>query len=116
MTNAKVVNKEEQAIKDKIQSLKKQIGDKVPSLAQTAILKDARNALGQLTFVRVANKRIPKVLKAIAGIGGLSGGTYVSTEPQRTAIIKALENAVQNASDKLKGEKKADSGFALPTA
>jgi hypothetical protein len=114
-TKKRVLTKDEQVQLDKIALLKKQIGDKTPTPAQTQALKDARTALGSLTFVRVANKRIPKVLKSIAGIGALSGPAYVSTDQQCIAITQALHDAVERAVLKLQGKKESVSGFQLPT-
>lgn len=104
----------EQKIADQITALKKQIGDKEATATQKKQLADWRNELGKMRFVRIANKRVPKVLKGIIGIANLSGVGYVSTPEQQKAIIAALNQAVAGVEQKLAGVKKEETGFSLP--
>lgn len=73
-----------------------------------------KDTLGKLRFVRIANKRVPRTLAAIAGIANLSGAGYVKTPAQVKAICDALDSAVKDARSKLSGEKAAATGFTLP--
>ena len=67
----------------------------------------------QADFVKLANKRVPKALKAIALIGNLGGSGYAHTAEQGDAIIAALNTAVQKVEKQLAGEVDAESGFKL---
>jgi hypothetical protein len=81
--------------------------------AQKAELKDIAAKLRPLKFVRIANKRIPRCLASIKGIGAL--GSYAPSDAQKTAIVKALTDAMNAATDKLGGKKEVTEGFSLPT-
>lgn len=70
-------------------------------------------ALRPIKFVRIANKRIPRTLAAIKGVGAL--GSYSPTPAQENAIGKALSDALGDALAKLGGKKEAATGFNLPT-
>lgn len=105
----------EKALADKIEALKKQIGDKTPTAKQKDDLAGLRKELGVLRFVRIANKRIPKTLKAISGIANLAGAGYVKTDVQVKAIVKALRAEVDEVERKLTGKKESVAGFSLPT-
>lgn len=85
-----------------------------PTDAQKTQLKDARSALGKLRFVRIANKRIPKALKAVSGVANLAGASYTKTPEQVKAIIAALTAAVAEVERKLSGTKAETGGFSLP--
>ena len=110
---AAVTSKEEQAAVANVAAIQKAIGDKTPTDKQKADLKAAKETLAGLKFIRIANKRIPKALKAITQIGALSGAGYMSTDSQRSAIKQALEQAVSDAMQKLSGQKQAAPGFQL---
>lgn len=64
-------------------------------------------------FVEVANKRVPKALKAIKLLGNLGGSAYANTEAQRSAICSALRSAVDQVEKKLAGSKEAEPEFKL---
>lgn len=85
-----------------------------PTEQQKEQLKTARAALGTLRFVRIANKRIPKALKAVSGIANLAGASYTKKPEQVKAIIAALTAAVAEVERKLTGGKADSGGFTLP--
>lgn len=64
-------------------------------------------------FSRLANKRVPKTLKAIANIGNLSGAGYESTPEQRAKIEAALREAVDAAVQRLNGTKSGGVSFSV---
>lgn len=76
--------------------------------------KELQDKLGALRFVRIANKRIPRTLAAIAGIASLGAKQYVKSDAQVKAISKALREAVEDACGKLAGAKASAGGFTLP--
>jgi hypothetical protein len=115
-TRAAVTTPEETAVEKQLEALAKQIGDKEPTTAQKEQRTKLRDQLGSLRFARIANKRIPKTLKAIQQIANLSGPNYRSNEAQVTAIVEALTQAVANVKSKLSGTKEKASGFVLPGA
>ena len=82
--------------------------------AQKAEKKELAETLGKLKFVRIANKRIPRTLKAIEGIAQLGAKQYVKSEAQVTATVKALKEAVSRVESALSGRKEAQQGFQLP--
>lgn len=110
----KKVYPEEKAISDKLESLKKEIGDKKPTEAQAERRKNLRASLGKLKFERIANKRVPNVLSKIEGVAALGGANYAHTKEQREAIVNALKDAVAKVDAALSGTVKADTGFVLP--
>lgn len=81
--------------------------------AQKAERSKIANQLKPIKFVRIANKRIPRSLASIKGVGAL--GSYAPTVVQKDAIAKALRSAVDDAVAKLGGQKEAVTGFELPT-
>jgi len=64
-------------------------------------------------FVRLAQKRVPKAIKAINGIAALAGNGYEFTDEQRDKVIDALESAVKSTVASLKRERKAAVEFVL---
>lgn len=66
-------------------------------------------------FVRLAQQRATKALKAIQQIANLGGAAYESTPEQREKLIGALSAAVKTATDKLNKtpEQKAKGGFTF---
>lgn len=59
-------------------------------------------------FVRVANLRVPKALKAIKLLGNLGSANYERTQAQADAITKALQDAVSKVSAALKPGSKVE--------
>lgn len=82
--------------------------------AQKAQKKALAAALGRLKFVRIANKRIPRALKAVGAIAKLAAGSYVKNAAQVDAIVGALEAEVKAVKAALSGVKGSESGFKLP--
>lgn len=74
-----------------------------------------KDVVGRMRFVRIANKRVPKALAVLEGIGNLSGPGYVKTDAQVKAICDALDVAVKSTRSKLSGTKEAATGFVLPS-
>jgi hypothetical protein len=64
-------------------------------------------------LVKLANKRVPKAIKAIQLIGNLS--TYGPTDKQAETILNALGEALNAAADRFKtpAAKKSGSTFTL---
>lgn len=106
---------EETALEKNIENLSKAMGEK-PTEAQKSQMASLKKDLGGKRFVRIANKRVPKALKALEGIANLGGASYVKTPEQIKAICGALSDAVKVLEAKLSGTKKTESGFTLPTA
>ncbi len=64
-------------------------------------------------FIELANKRVPKALKALDLVGNLSNkSNYTYTEEQANLIKKALRNKVNDIC-KMFDSKNADSTFKL---
>lgn len=103
----------EKALADQIDRLS---GIEKPTDVQKSQMKELRGKLGALRFVRIANKRVPKALKAVSGIANLAGAGYTKTPEQVKAIAEALSAAVKDVERKLSGGKQDASGFTLPTA
>jgi hypothetical protein len=80
--------------------------------AQKKEKKALRETVSGLKFVRIANKRLPRVLGAVGAIGNL--GSYAHNEAQTKAIVTALKDAVAEVDAKLSGKKQAAQGFQLP--
>lgn len=74
---------------------------------------ELRAALGRHKFVRIANKRVPAVRRAIKSIGNLGGSAYTKSAAQVKVICDALENDVKELRGKLGGAK-AGGDFVLP--
>lgn len=56
-------------------------------------------------FVRLAEQRMPKVLKGIALLGNLGSSQYEYTPEQRDQLLGTLQSAVLELEGKLKREK-----------
>jgi sensor domain CHASE-containing protein len=106
----------EKQIEGQLQTLKATVEKQKdgPNEQQKKQLADLRSQLGQEKFVRIANKRVPKALAAIEGIGNLAGVNYRSTDAQVQAIVKAFTAAVAHMAQKLSGKKEEVAGFQLP--
>ncbi len=78
--------------------------------------KAEREAAKAANFVKVAEARMTKALDAIAKLRNLGASNYVSTQPQRDAIVQALEAAVIRVGQSLSGKVEATGGFTLPKA
>lgn len=97
------------AIQDQV---KKQKDEKATD-AQKAQIKALKESLGTMRFLRIANKRVPKVIAGIVGLGNFSGAGYTYTEDQAKAITNALETAVEQAKNELMGVKVQAGSFKL---
>jgi hypothetical protein len=64
-------------------------------------------------FVRLANARTGKAIKAISSIGKLGGANYTSTPDQRRRIEDVLEEAIETMVARLKKEKVTEDSFKL---
>jgi hypothetical protein len=65
-------------------------------------------------FVDLANKRVPKVLDAIAQLRGLANkNNYAFTPAHVAAIMKELEDAVVKVGKAFNGSTTAATGFSL---
>lgn len=104
---------EERRSMAELETLQKQIGDKTPNETQKKRLAELKEDLAKRRFVRVANKRIPKTLKAIRNIGNLSGPGYSKTDVQIKAICEALDTEVRLVKQKLAGTKEIAPGFSV---
>lgn len=76
--------------------------------------KELRAKLGALKFVRVGNKRIPRILKAVESLGNFSGSGYSMNEAQKKAVLSALDASVKKVEARFGGKTSA-TGFQLPT-
>jgi len=65
-------------------------------------------------FARVVRPRVVKAVKAIELIGSCATSAYNYNEAQITAIIDALQDAVNNVKDRFEGKAGSDGGFKLP--
>lgn len=59
----------------------------------------------------LANKRIPKAIKAIELVGNLHG--YNPTEEQTDKMLQALGEALSQASNRLKNAERKETSFQL---
>jgi hypothetical protein len=64
-------------------------------------------------FVRLANKRVVKAIKAIQLLGNLSNPTYQYDEKDVTKIFKAIQSEVDQARSKFSTREKGGSVFSL---
>jgi hypothetical protein len=64
-------------------------------------------------FVRLANMRVTRLIRAYRGLGALGAKTYESTTEQRKAIETALKQAHDHAIQQLSTGKSAVSEFKL---
>jgi hypothetical protein len=67
----------------------------------------------QQKFVRLANARVSKAVKAIYNIGNLGGTGYESTQEQRDKVVAALTDACESVRVRLNKEQVKPSGFTL---
>lgn len=75
--------------------------------------KELQSVLGALRFVRIFNKRFPRTLAAIKGIGALGAKQYVRTEAQVKAIHASLDKAVTEVKNALAGTKATSEALVL---
>lgn len=87
---------EEKKAAQELEQLKKRIGDKEPTEAQTKELKALNETLKTFKFKRIATQRVTKAVKAIEGIGKLAGPGYVKTQNQIDNIAQILGEAVND--------------------
>ena len=71
------------------------------------------NETKQQKFVRLANRRVNKVRKALDQIGLLGGASYDSTEDQQNKIIAAIQEAFDFACNRLRKVKTSKATFQL---
>lgn len=71
---------------------------------------EAQDKQGRL--VRLANKRVPRAVKAIALIGNLA--SYKPTENQTKYILTALSEALETVKARFAGTKQEEKSFTLP--
>lgn len=105
---------DEQAAEKALDTFAKQYEGKKLTDNQKEQKRELQATLGKLKFVRIANKRVPRAVAAIEGIGNLSGKQYVKSEKQIKAICDRLDEAVKGVRQALMGTKETESGFVLP--
>jgi hypothetical protein len=105
---------EEKAASDTLAKFVKANEGKTLSDKQKEEKKKLQEHLGKLKFVRIANKRVPRAMTAIKGIGNLAGKQYVKTEAQIKAICDALDAECKAVRAALLGTKESKGGFSLP--
>lgn len=59
-------------------------------------------------FIRLANARVPKAVKAINQIGNLAGSQYSHTEKDISLLEKTLNDAVTGVVQRFRGTVKAE--------
>lgn len=65
-------------------------------------------------FKVVANRRVNVAIGAIQSIGSVTGPTYKYTDVQGTAVLEALQTAVDNLKTRLNSRSKVkEGGFSL---
>ncbi len=65
-------------------------------------------------FIRLAQGRTNKAVKAISLIAQLTGSAYESNETQQRAIVAALEASVDQVKEVFAGKAKSSDSFKLP--
>ncbi len=66
-------------------------------------------------FVRLAQGRTNKAVKAISLIAQLTGSAYESTDVQKRAIVTALEASIDQVKEVFAGTIKSSDSFKLPS-
>ena len=64
-------------------------------------------------LLKLANKRVPKAIKAISLIGNFAA--YGPTEAQSTFIVNALQKAVDQVKARLTNKKEDSPSFQMPS-
>lgn len=100
----------EVALSKKLEALR---AVKEPSKEQKAEKSTVAASLGALRFSRIANKRVPKVLKAIRSVAALAGAGYTRTPEQTEKVLAALAGAVSEVKAKFAGEVAAQEKFEV---
>jgi len=77
---------------------------KNPTDAQKEQRKSLRRQIAPLRFVRLAQARVPRAVKAIQSVGKLTGAGYMHTSEHAEKIMKLLDAAVESVRGKLQGE------------
>jgi len=75
-----------------------------------AKMRETRNE----RFVRLANKRVPKAIKAIELVRNLSGPQYEYTREQADAIVSAIMDAAVALEDAFQHQKPTRTEWRLP--
>lgn len=86
---------------------------KAPVARKTRVSTVPENETKQQKFVRLANRRVNKVCKALDQIGLLGGASYDSTEDQQNKIIAAIQEAFDYAANRLRKVKSSKTNFRL---
>ena len=90
----------------------KQKGKKKLTEAEKAARKEAlKNESKAAKFLRLARKRMPRALKALASVANLAG--YEFTDDQRDKILAAIGDAANEIRTRFMREKKAANEFQL---
>lgn len=105
---------EEKTATEALESFNKRYEGKTLTEAQKDEKKRLTATLGKLKFLRIANKRLPRAVKALDGLANLGGNAYVKSEAQVTAIVKRLQQSVDNVKAKLMGSKPQAETFTIP--
>lgn len=71
------------------------------------------NETKEQKFIRLANKRVNKVTKALDQIGLLGSASYISTETQRAKITETLRDSLEFALGRLNKQKASKANFTL---
>lgn len=71
------------------------------------------NETAEQRFVRLAEPRVGKALKAVNAIGKLTGSRYAYTSVQSVKIVDALKHAVNNLEKQFSGKTEAQRAFKL---
>lgn len=104
----------EKTATDALAAFNKRYEGKTLTDPQKVEKKALQSTLGKLRFVRIANKRLPKVLAAIGGLSNLAGAGYVKSEAQVKAICNAVDDAAKDMRAKLSGSKATAAGITIP--
>lgn len=71
------------------------------------------NETAEQKFVRLANMRVNRTLRALEGIGKLGAKSYKSTAEQRNKIESVINEAVTEAKERLQGGAATQAKFRL---
>jgi DNA polymerase IIIc chi subunit len=76
-------------------------------------IRSKKNETARQKFVRLANKRVVKAIKAVQLLGNLSNPAYEYDEKDVTKIFKAIQAEVDQARSKFSTREKAGAVFSL---
>jgi len=86
---------------------------KNPTDAQKEQRKALRKQIAPLRFVRLAQQRVPRAIKAIHAVGKLTGAGYAHTEENAAKILKGIDAAIESVRAKLTGKETEAETFTL---